>query len=124
VVGVEAGGAALAVPLRILREHKTINTRVGDTPVLFLLGDGNAVRTFLRTAEFYRRPDGSLIDDASGSTWDFSGRAVSGPRAGRVLQRVQNITEFWFDWKRYHPATALYRAGESIRRNRATSPHR
>jgi hypothetical protein len=126
VVGIDLDGRAVAFPLPILRRQSPVNTQLGARPILVAIAaDGNSVRSFVRQVDgkvldFYRKPDVAvftLIDSATGSEWDFSGRATLGPLAGRSLERVQNITEYWFDWKRYHPATTVYRAGESIRRN-------
>jgi hypothetical protein len=50
-----------------------------------------------------------LADVATGSEWDFTGHAVSGPLKGRRLDRIACLEEFWFDWKTYHPSTDLAR---------------
>jgi hypothetical protein len=50
-----------------------------------------------------------LIDAATGSEFDFTGTAVSGPLAGRTLSRVPFLEEYWFDWKNYHPNTEVAR---------------
>jgi hypothetical protein len=119
VVGIELGGASAAYPLAPLRVQSPVNTRIGGAPVLLLADDsGNSVRSFVRPVskgqalEFYRQPGGgSLVDSATGSVWNFAGRAVSGPLAGQSLAPVQNTKDYWFDWSRYHPGTTLYRAG-------------
>lgn len=49
------------------------------------------------------------IDAETGSDWDFSGRAVRGPLAGRQLRQLPMRKEYWFDWQAYHPATEIYR---------------
>jgi Protein of unknown function (DUF3179) len=131
IVGIEVNGKAVAYPLSLLRDQSPVNTMAGGRPVLVVVGaDGKSVRTFFRDVdgralEFFRKPAGelTLIDAETGSFWDFSGRSTGGPLKGRILDRIQNITEYWFDWKRYNPATTLYRAGESIRKNRSVSPH-
>ena len=48
----------------------------------------------------------------SGSLWDFSGRATSGPLAGKQLKKVAVLEDYWFDWKLYNPKTAVYEIGE------------
>ena len=53
-----------------------------------------------------------LLDAETGSEWDFSGRAVSGPLAGRQLTKVKALKEYWFDWKTYHPESTIYGAGD------------
>jgi len=114
VVGIEVNGVAAAYPLAALRERNPLNVEVGSTPVVFVV-EGNSVRCFVRRAggqdlEFYRRPeDGSLIDSATGSVWTFTGRATAGSLAGRPLEPVQNTKDFWFNWQRHHPGTALRR---------------
>jgi hypothetical protein len=92
--------------------------QVGSTPIALLVGaDGLSTRAFARRVdgrvlELLARPGSSparYIDSETGSEWDISGRAVSGPLAGRVLQRIPMHSDFWFDWNLYHPQTAVYR---------------
>jgi hypothetical protein len=111
IVGIELDEASAAFPLAQLREQSPRNAQVGRTPILLLVGaDGNGVRSFIRPTveakplEFYRRPaDGTLIDSATGSTWNFAGKATAGPLSGRALDSVQNTKDYWFDWSRHHP---------------------
>ena len=111
IVGIELDNASAAYPLSQLREQGPRNAQVGRSPVLLIVGaDGNSVRSFVRPPvdgkplEFYRRAtDGTLIDSATGSTWNFAGRAIAGPLAGRALEPVQNTKDYWFDWSRHHP---------------------
>ncbi len=119
VVGVEAGGAAKAYPLDAIARQNPVLDRVGDAPVLVLLAeDGKSVRVFDRrlegrTLEFFQRPDTrELVDAETGSTWDFTGAATSGPHAGKRLARLQPVKDYWFDWKQYHPDTAVYLLGQ------------
>jgi Protein of unknown function (DUF3179) len=81
--------------------------------VLFVGADGNSVRSFVRPTvegkvlEFYRRAEnGTLIDSATGSVWNFTGLATAGPLKGRTLEPIQNTKDYWFDWSRYHPGGA------------------
>ena len=57
------------------------------------------------------RTPGGLIERIAetGSEWDFAGRALAGPAAGRRLARLPALREYWFDWRTYHPRTAVYR---------------
>jgi hypothetical protein len=111
IVGIELDGASAAYPLAQLREQTPRNAQVGHTPVLLIVGaDGNSVRSFVRPAvdgkplEFYRHStDGSLIDSATGSSWNFAGKATAGALAGHALEPVQNTKDYWFDWSRHHP---------------------
>jgi len=75
--------------------------------------DGRSTRVFDRRVEgrvleFVARTDPFRIaDTASGSEWNFTGAAVTGPLTGRLLSRVPYLEEYWFDWKTYHPSTEL-----------------
>lgn len=44
-----------------------------------------------------------FIDERTGSEFDFTGRALSGPLAGRQLTRVPHLSDYWFDWHEYPP---------------------
>lgn len=125
IVGLEVNGQPAAFPISTIRKQSPINHAVGGAPVLVVVAlDGNSVRTFWRTVgdrtlEFYRKPSEEefiLIDDATGSQWNFAGKCLRGPLEGSELRPIQNIKEFWFDWQRYHPRTTLYRAGEALRK--------
>jgi hypothetical protein len=49
-----------------------------------------------------------LLDDDTGTTWDFSGLAVRGPLAGQRLRKLPSLTDYWFDWKTYHQDTDVF----------------
>jgi hypothetical protein len=67
-------------------------------------------------------PPRRWFDGASGSEWDFQGRAVAGPRLGRQLRPVPAWKDYWFDWRTYHPRTTVYLAGGAVAANpRASS---
>jgi hypothetical protein len=125
VVGLEVDGQSRACPMQALQQQSPVNDVLGQVPVLIVLdADGRGVRCFRRESagrpvDFYRTPgDGPvhLLDAESGSTWDYSGTAVAGPRKGQVLQRLQGVKDYWFDWKQHHPDTTVYTAGRLGRR--------
>jgi hypothetical protein len=60
-------------------------------------------------------PTARVVDFDTASEWEFSGRAVSGPLAGRQLRRVPHLLEYWFDWQTYHPKTDAYRPWRPVR---------
>lgn len=122
VVGVALNGRAKAYPFPLLREQSPVLDVVGGVPIVLVVGDDQkSIRVFERTIdgrklELLARPDTTplrLVDAETGSEWDFSGRAVSGPLAGRVLTKAKALKEYWFDWKIYQPDTALYTLGAS-----------
>lgn len=119
VVGVRVAGASEAYPLDALQKQNPIIDTIGSTPVLVLLAeDGKSVRVFNRrldgrALEFFRKADSSsLIDAETGSSWDFNGQASGGALAGRRLEKISSLKDYWFDWRAYHPETGAYLLGD------------
>ena len=118
VVGAIVGQQAKAYPFDAVEKQSPILDIVGDRNiVIFLADDKKSVRGFDReidghALEFFVRPESNdIVDAETGSTWDFSGRAVSGELAGKQLAKIWTIKDYWFDWKTYHPDTQLYSLG-------------
>ncbi|MBM3944032.1 MAG: DUF3179 domain-containing protein, partial [SAR202 cluster bacterium] len=56
--------------------------------------------------------DGLIVDSQTGSAWDITGRAVSGPLAGERLAPILHGTHFWFAWAAFHPDTLVRTAAD------------
>jgi len=121
VAGVSLNGSAKAYPISALQKQNLIIDVVGDTPVLFAMGDDKkSLRAFDRVVdgralEFFAKTNVSplrLVDSETGSEWDFSGSAVSGPLVGKQLRKIEIIRDYWFDWQAYHPNTDIYLEAE------------
>jgi hypothetical protein len=120
VLGIELGGQSKAFPLDRVLAQAPLHDRLGETPLVLLVGaDGKSVRAFEarsegRVVELVRltdAPSGAWADVATGSRWNFQGEAISGPLQGQRLRPIYLLKDFWFDWKTYHPNTALYLLG-------------
>ena len=120
IIGIELNGIARAYPFPALEKQRLILDQIGATQIMLLLADdGASVRAFdrrLQTGplEFFLQSQTSplsLVDAQTGSAWDFSGKALSGPSAGASLRQLPLLKDYWFDWKTYHPATSLYALG-------------
>lgn len=117
VVGVAIGDTARAYPRETLAATRVILDELGDTPVAIVEADDkHSVRVFSRrlgdqTADLLLKVNAApvrFIDEHTGSEFDFTGRAVTGPLAGRQLARVAHLSDYWFDWREYHPNTSIY----------------
>ena len=116
MLGIQAFGASRAFPYDQVIREKLVKDHVGAEPVLLVVGpDGQSVRAFrdrlpgmAGAPDFYRRPDGLLMDAATGSEWNFRGCAVSGKANGQCLEPVEVIKDYWFDWRNYNPNTTVY----------------
>ena len=116
VIGVTIDGRSKAYPFATARAQTVVLDTLGGVPIAVVVADDHAsVRVFDRRVdgralELLAKPESEplrLVDAETGSEWDFSGTAVSGPLAGRTLTKVRALKEYWFDWKIYQPSTAL-----------------
>jgi hypothetical protein len=120
IIGLNAFGAARAYPHESILAEKLVLDRLGGVPVAIVLGpDGQSIRAFRaqlpagnQALELYRiSGEGSaiLMDDATGSRWNFQGCAIAGQAAGTCLEQLNIIKDYWFDWRHYNPATTIFR---------------
>ena len=123
MVGVHAFGVARAFPYERIRKEKLIQDNFGGEPIAVVLGpDAASVRVFRRrlpggrtVTQFYLLPEGTLLDSETGTRWKFSGCAISGLQAGKCLDRINAIKDYWFDWRNYNPQTTVYGVRQPIR---------
>jgi len=121
LAGLSLNGKAVAYPMSALQKQRLILDEIsggGNTLPLFLaLGDDDkSVRAFERkvdghTLEFFLKAGSkpvAFIDAETATTWDFEGKAISGRLAGKQLKKILALKDYWFDWKIYHPDTAVY----------------
>jgi hypothetical protein len=123
MLGIQAYGASRAFPYDRVLAEKLVKDHVGSEPVLLVVGpDDQSVRAFRNripgvpaSAGFYRiaaEPSGVLLlDDATGSQWNFQGCAISGKANGLCLEPIPMLKDYWFDWRNYHPQTTVYGKG-------------
>jgi hypothetical protein len=109
VSGVRAGGFTKAYPMTAIQQQTPIIDTIGTTPVVIVLGpDRRSVRAFARridgrTLELFARPGTeAMIDAETGSEWR--------------LEKLEALSDYWFDWQTYNPKTAVYTLGARIAR--------
>jgi hypothetical protein len=114
VLGVESGRSARAYPLdQLERAGGVVMDTVGGRAIVALAKPGSWLAgAYLRRVdgidlEFAPGPGGSIVD-RDGGAWDYFGRCVSGPRAGRALTPLAAGVEEWYIWAAYHPATGIF----------------
>jgi hypothetical protein len=118
IVGIALDGVARAYPVDPLKRTRVLLDELNGVSIAVVTGaDGRSVRAFNRRVdgqvlELVDRVGSSparYVDVQTGSEWDVSGQAVSGPLNGRRLARIPLISDYWFDWRTYHPDTTVYR---------------
>lgn len=120
VIGLIVNGVSKAYPLYALVRQRAVVDELGGQPIFLVIGDDQrSVRAFERSVngrkfEFFVKSNATplvLIDAETGSEWDFTGKAVTGPLAGKQLKKIAVLPDYWFDWKTYHPDTFIYELG-------------
>jgi hypothetical protein len=120
VIGMTADGRSKAYRMADVKQQNPIIDTIGRVPIVIAVAeDGRSVRAFRRVVdgralELFAKPSSfpiTFVDSASGSEWDFAGRAISGPLAGHQLAKIDVLSDYWFDWRTYHPETAVFRVG-------------
>jgi hypothetical protein len=116
VAGVELPDGGFAAYLeRDVAEHNVLNDAVGNTNLLVATEPDSATlaavfdrdiegRTLTFTVE-----SNLLVDEETGTRWDFGGLAVEGELAGAELTPIRWLRLFWFAWVAFHPETELRR---------------
>ena len=116
MLGIESGPASRAWLYEQVIAAKLVKDYFAGDPVLLVVGpDGESVRAFGAripgvpgSPDFYRLPDGTCMDHATGSSWSFQGCAVNGPAKPACLERLTVLKDYWFDWRNYHPNTTVW----------------
>ena len=117
IVGIKVNNAACAYPFESILKQTPILDDLGGQPIVVVLGDDKkSVRAFQRTVdgrklELFFKPNTSpmrLTDAETGSQWDFTGKALTGPLNGKQLTKLYALSDYWFDWKTYNPNTTIY----------------
>ena len=127
VLALELNGQASAFDFGHLAVQRVLNDEVGGRPVVIFwapgvlsvldtpriadardvgmaAAHGREVDGRLLTFEF---ADGAFRDRETGSVWNLSGQALSGPMAGAQLPALLHDSPFWFAWAAFHPQTRL-----------------
>jgi len=128
VVAIDLTDGTAAYAFSLLARRRVIHDEIGALPVVVVWAPGTASaldaaairdgRDVGATAVFDRRVDGRVLtfepagdgrvrDRETGSVWLLSGRAVSGPLAGRRLAPVPHGNHFWFAWAVFRPDARL-----------------
>ena len=131
VAAVEINGNAAAFPYSVLAVERVVHHEVGGEEIVVLFEFGTATALGSRsivdaadvgaTGVFRPALDGerltfafdgnAIVDEATGSEWNVLGRAMSGPLAGRQLERVNAQDHLWFAWAAFKPHTTVYGEG-------------
>jgi len=135
VLGVALGGDARAYLIPILEYHQIVNDTVGGVPIAVtydpLTGVPRAFKRTLDGRELHFGVSGLLynsgfllFDRETESLWSqFQGRAISGPLAGKTLERVPVRQEEFASWLKSEPKTRILIPPDPEHLDYNTSPY-
>ncbi|MEX2473307.1 MAG: DUF3179 domain-containing protein [Gemmatimonadota bacterium] len=130
VAAVTIGERSVAYPFSELSVKRVIHDVVTDQPLVVFwtpgtasaldrsqiaegrdVGSSGVFRSTLgeHVLNFDAADSGHFTDRETGSTWDITGRAVSGPLAGSRLEAVPHGDYLWFAWAAFRPHTEVRR---------------
>ncbi len=125
------GASPVAYPFDHLAEARVVHDEVDGESLLLLWAPGTATALggqSIATADdigavgvfrpetdgqplTFELRDGEVVDTETGSVWDVTGRAASGPLAGTVLEAVNHDNTLWFAWAAFRPETEVRTPG-------------
>ena len=129
VVALSGEGLAIAVPYATLTEVALATVDLAGKQVVVFWAPGTlsaldkveiaASRDIGSAAAYLPEVDGRrltftaagpgrFVDDQTGSVWDVTGLARSGPLAGSRLPTVDHATPFWFAWAAFNPRGTIW----------------
>ena len=123
VIGVALQESATAYQYSLASEHRVINDRIGEHPVVvFVNPETRDIKVYLRRVGagdspdtspselvFEAGDDGQAVDAQTGSVWDTKrGVATQGPLKGTVLQQIPYVTSYDWAWRDFFPHSNFY----------------
>jgi hypothetical protein len=132
VESITLGHDTVVVPFSALSMHPVVPVTVGGVPAVVLfdprvlspldelrIADSREVGAAAafdrglggRTLDFRASGSGLMTDAQTGSVWDITGRAITGPLRGAQLRRLHDLNAFWFAVAAFLPHARLVALG-------------
>jgi hypothetical protein len=129
VLGYFTSDTAIAYPFSVLQETPVINDNVTgrDVVAFWQAGKASALDSRIiddsrdvgmaalyertlneQTLTFMLNDEGAIVDEETGSRWNFFGEAIAGELEGEQLRQLQAFPHFWFAWAAFKPDTRIY----------------
>lgn len=109
-LGMVVEGAPYHATFTALRKQSLLNLELEGEPLLLTFDKkSTSARLFSRRIDgralkFVQKPDGSVTDGQTGSTWNrATGMAVKGKLKGKSLESRVGIVSFTRKWQEFHP---------------------
>ena len=112
VISIQLGGGTRAYLLDPEAARLYQDELDGERLVVFSSPDGPSGSAYLADLDgvehLFILEGGQFQDEATGSLWDLSGRAIAGPLAGAQLEAIPAKVSFWFAIVAAEPGIELH----------------
>ena len=112
VLGLTVGGESRAYSARALGNAAVNDMLGGEEIVVFSTDKGPTAAAYIASAGdetlSFSYSDGKYHDEQTGSLWNLSGEAVSGPLQGATLELLPSRYTFWFAYIAAFPDADVY----------------
>lgn len=113
VIGVRIGQSAKAYDWNAVLSERMLTDSMEGIPFMLMVEKDSSsfhawdLRVNDRKLDFSLVND-KLVDQQTGSSWNFAGWSTDGPLKGMHLEPVAAYQEYWHSWKTFHPQTRQY----------------
>lgn len=117
VVGLHEGTDAVAIPESLLQKKTVVQFSLAGIPVVAAYAANEKTPAVYRAVvdgkklsfRTHKKDGQALLEDVeTASLWSpLEGKAISGPLAGKRLERVPYLYSFWYAWSAYRPETRV-----------------
>jgi len=112
IIGVQHDGLFKAYKQKDIESATIINDVVGEKELVLMSLFKDNSRAFYRQIDGnlleFSYTEGKIVDEMTGSEWNYEGVATSGPLKDTQLVRIAFDPGFWFEWAAMHPETEVY----------------
>ena len=117
LIGVARGAIAKAFPAADLAQHGSVNDQMPEGPIEVtwcgVCNTGAVFRAQIKGRPLHFDYDSMVganevhTDGETGSRWQQSGEAISGPLKGSFLELYPFVRTTWKEWRRRYPTTVV-----------------
>ena len=113
VIGVESKGTARGYDWEQLNSRGMVNDDLGGAKIVVTTDpERTSAAAYLRDVDGealdLKPSDNGMIDEQTGSTWNWFGTCLAGKMKGKQLTQLQSYQQYIRSWITFHPETSFY----------------
>lgn len=113
VIGVESKGTARGYDWEQLKSRGMVNDDLGGAKIVVTTDpERTSAAAYLRDVDGealdFKPSEDGMIDEQTGSTWNWFGTCLAGKMKGKQLTQLQSYQQYIRSWITFHPETSFY----------------